>query len=226
MEVFLINKMTYLKRQEIGKFWPVPRKGTKYLAVSTHNKSDSIPLVVVMRDILKLVRNKKELKKLIGEKQILVNKKEIKETNYPICLFDIISFPHSKKNFKAVLSEKKKFAFDEISEKESDIKAFKIIGKKILKGNKIQVNLSDGRNIIMKDKVNVDDSIVLNLKENKPKKIINLENGKIAYIIKGKHAGKKGEIVDIIERGGKKLVKINGINKINVWIKNIIVIEE
>ncbi len=218
--------MTYLKRQEIGKFWPVPRKGTKYLAVSKHNKSNSIPLIVVVRDILKLVRNKKELKKSISEKQILINKKEIKETNYPICLFDVISIPDSKKNFKTVLSEKKKFVFDEISDKESESKVFKVIGKKILKGNKIQVNLSDGRNLVIKDKVNVDDSIVLNLKENKPQKIISLEKGKIAYILKGKHAGKKGKIADIIERGGKKLVKIGSVNKINVWIKNIIVVEE
>ena len=42
----------YLKRHKIGKFWPVPRKGTKYLAVATHNKNDAIPLVVVVRDVL------------------------------------------------------------------------------------------------------------------------------------------------------------------------------
>ena len=54
----------YLKRKNIGKFWPVPRKGTKYLAVPNHNNNEAISLVVVMRDVLKLVRNKKELKRL------------------------------------------------------------------------------------------------------------------------------------------------------------------
>ena len=41
----------YLKRNCIGKFWPVPRKGTKYQAVATHDKNESIPLIVVARDI-------------------------------------------------------------------------------------------------------------------------------------------------------------------------------
>ena len=56
----------HIKRKNIGKFWPVPRKGTKYLAVPSHNNSESISLVVVIRDVLKLVRNKKELKRLLN----------------------------------------------------------------------------------------------------------------------------------------------------------------
>ena len=55
----------HLKRSSIGKFWPLPRKGNKYLAVSSHDKTKSIPLVVVIRDILQLVGNRKELQKLI-----------------------------------------------------------------------------------------------------------------------------------------------------------------
>ena len=53
--------MVHLKRQNIGKFWQIPRKGTKYLTVASHNQKKSIPLVVFMREILKIVRNKKEL---------------------------------------------------------------------------------------------------------------------------------------------------------------------
>ena len=98
--------MAYIKRQKIGKFWPIPRKGTKYLAVSTHNKRSSIPLVVVMRDILELVRNSKELKKALNEKKVMINSKKIKEINYPVGLFDVISV--NGKNYRAVLSEKKK----------------------------------------------------------------------------------------------------------------------
>lgn len=217
----------YLKRQNIGKFWTVQRKGTKYLAVSTHNKSSSIPLIVVMRDILKLVRNKKELKKIINEKQILVNNKKIKETNYPVSLFDIISFSEMKKNYKAVFNEHKKMSFIEIPDDEAEKKIFKVIGKKVLKGNKIQINLSQGKNILIKERVNVDDSVVFNTKQNKIEKIIKMEKGKRGYVLEGKHIGIVGEIDSIIERGGKRLARIIDENnkKINVWIKNVIVIE-
>lgn len=221
--------MAHINRQNIGKFWPIPRKGTKYLAVASYNQYESIPLVVVVRDILKIVRNKKELQRLINEKRIKINHKEIRNTNYPVCLFDIINLPDIKKNYKAIFSDKKKMIFEGIPDKEAETKIFKILNKKILAEKKVQINLMHGKNIISKEKVNTGDSILLNLKDNKIIKIIPMEKGKNIFVIKGKHMGEKGKIDSIMERGGKTLAKIisdkAGKEKINVWIKNIIVIE-
>jgi len=198
----------HFKRKTIEKFWPIPRKGTKYVAVPCHNQYESIPLIVAMRDMLKIVRTAKELKKLLYEKQIQINHRVVRETNYPVSLFDILSLPSAKKNYKAVLSKNKKMILEEVSDKESEIKIFKVIDKKILDGKRVQLNLMHGKNIISKDKVNTGDSIVFNLKENKPIKIIPMEKGRNAFIIKGKHAGISGKINEIVERGGKKIAKI------------------
>jgi len=100
------------------------------------------------------------------------------------------------------------------------------MNKKILTGKKIQLNLIDGRNIISEEKANTQDSVLLNLKDSKIIKIIPLEKEKNVFVMKGKHAGHKGKIEDIMERGGKTIVKIvSDEGKVNVWIKNIIVIE-
>jgi len=218
--------MAHLNRQNIGKFWPIPRKGTKYLAVASYNKSDSIPLVVVVRDILKIVRNKQELQRLINEKRIKINHKEIKEVNYPVCLFDVINLVDVKKNYRATFSEYKKMIFEEISNNESETKLFKVLNKKILPGKLIQLNLMHGKNIISKEKVNTGDSLLLNLKDNSIIKIIKMEKGKNVFVIRGKHMGANGKMEDIMKRGGKTIAKIiSEKSKINVWIKNIIVIE-
>ena len=218
--------MAHVNRQNIGKFWAVPRKGSKYLAVSTHNQHESVPLVVVLRDILKIIINKKELKRLINEKKIQINHKEIRTTNYPVSLFDVINFVEAKKNYKATLSEHKKMIFEEISNKEAETKIFKILNKMILSGKKIQLNLMNGKNIISNEKANTGDSVLLNLKDNKIVKIIPMEKGENVFVIKGKHAGHKGKIENIMERGGKTIVKIvSDEGKVNVWIKNIIVTE-
>jgi small subunit ribosomal protein S4e len=216
----------HLKRNEIGKFWPIPRKGNKYVALSTHNKKESMPLVVIARDILKVVKNRKELKGIISERKVLVNHKIIKETNYPVGLFDIITFPDSNKNYKAVLSKNKKMDFKEVSQKESQTKVYRINGRVKLGKDKIQLNLIEGKNIISKEKVKTGDSVVLNLKDNKIIKIILLEKGRTVFVIKGKHMGVEGKITEIVERGGKSIAKISYEDKkINVWIKNIIVME-
>ena len=129
------------------------------------------------------------------------------------------------KNYKAVLSEKKKFVFEEISGKEAKSKPYKVLSKKILAKGNVQLNLMYGKNIISKEKVNIGDSMILDF-ENKIVKIIPLKKGSNAIVIEGKHAGNKGQIEEVIERGGKKLVKIkNKTDKINVWIKNIIAVE-
>lgn len=218
--------MAYMNRNNMGKFWPIPRKGTKYLAVASYNKEDSIPLVVVLRDILKIVINKKELKRLINEKKIRINHKEIRDTNFPVCLFDVINLADIKKNYLATFSENKKMIFKEVSEKESETKIFKILNKKILSGKRVQLNLMHGKNIISKEKANTGDSILLNLRNNSIIKIITMEKGKTAFVMKGKHAGEHGKIENIMERGGKTIAKIISDNgKINVWVKNIIIME-
>jgi small subunit ribosomal protein S4e len=218
--------MAHLNRNNIGNFWSIPKKGTKYLAVAGHNQNHAIPLVVVMRDILKLIRNKKELQRLINEKQIMINHKEIRETNYPVGLFDIVNLPTAKKNYLANLSRKNKFIFEEISDKDAETKTCKIVGRKILAKGKAQLNLHDGRNILSDEKAKTGDSIVLNLKDNKILKILPLEKGQKGFVIKGKHTGSFGKIENILDRGGKKLAKIlDQEDKINVWIKNIIIIE-
>ncbi|MEK6914156.1 MAG: hypothetical protein AABW83_00740 [Nanoarchaeota archaeon] len=208
-------------RKNTGNFWPVPRKGTKYVAVSLHNKNNSIPLSVVVRDILKLVRNIRELKKVLNEKEIKINGKEIRDIKYPLSLFDVLTI-HDK-NYRCNFNGKKTF-FEEIKN-DVNLKVLKIIGKKNLGKNKIQLNLMDGRNIITNEKANVNDSIVFDFNSKKIKKIIKIEKGSYAFVVSGKNSGAKGKILEILNINGKKLVKIDTGNKINVWIKNIIVIE-
>jgi len=103
-------------------------------------------LIVVMRDVLKVVRNNKELKKAIGEKKIKINGKEVREVKYPVGLFDVIAV--GKDNYRASLKGKK-MGFEEISDSEAGKKVAKIIGKKVLGKNKIQFNLMDGSDSIV-----------------------------------------------------------------------------
>ena len=203
----------------MGKFWPVAKKGTKYVAKSSHNNSNSVPLAVLMRDVLKLVRTTKELKKVLNEKQIKVSGKEIRDTNYPIGLFDMITA--GDKTFRVILGGNKKFKMEE--SKDDGTKVIKIVGKKNLGKRGIQFNLMDGRNILSNEKANVGDSVIYNYNDAKISKIIKMDKGSEGFVIKGKHAGVRGKIVDIVEQGGKKIAVINDDKeKINVWVKNVI----
>ena len=134
--------MTHLKRQAIPKNWPIKRKGTTFVVKPI--SKEGIPLLIILRDILKVAQNRKEVKKAIREKLLLVNNKPIKDEKMGLSLFDNLSFINSKKYYMVDLSEKGKFNLKEIKESTINTKIAKVIGKKILKGKKIQLNLSDG----------------------------------------------------------------------------------
>ncbi|MGV8152091.1 MAG: hypothetical protein ACP5OG_03345 [Candidatus Nanoarchaeia archaeon] len=216
----------HLKRNNAPKFWAVPRKGTKYLAVPMHNEKKAIPLVIASRDIIKIVKNAKELKKILNEKQVAVNNRIVRELNYPVSLFDVITFIGEKKNYKAIISKSKKLEFVEISDKEKLARAFKVINKKIIGKGKVQLNLDFGKNIISNEKVSTGDTVIVNMQDNSIIKVIPLEKSRTAYVMSGAHRGKEGKISEIVERGGKKIAKIISENKkINVWINNLIITE-
>lgn len=198
----------HIKRKTIPLLWPIPRTGTKYLALPMHNQITAVPLVIVMREILKLVKNKKELKKILNEKKIVVNAKIVKELTYPLGIFDTLAIPSIKKFYRAGLNGKK-LVLEEISEKESSIRVYKIIGKTILKSKKVQLNLSDGRNMISDKKYNVGDFLEIDNSNNKILKEIPLKENVEVLAIKGKHIGKKGKIKEIIKEGGNIIARIS-----------------
>lgn len=197
----------YIKRQTISKAWPIPRKGTRYTIVPGHNKSAGIPLLIIIREILKIVQTRKELKKVLLEKKILVNNSVVKVENFSLCLFDTLSIKDAGKHYRLSYSETKKIILEEINEKESNFKICKVLGKKILKGKKVQINLNGGRNLISNEQVNISDSVLVNFNANKIEKIIPLEENSEVLVIKGKYLGQKGKIKKIHGEQGEITLK-------------------
>jgi small subunit ribosomal protein S4e len=216
--------MKHLKRQGIPKKWPIEKKGTKWVVSPNSNIRNGIPLLIVLRDILKIAQNRKEVKQALHEKFILVNNKHAIDDRISLALFDTLAIVPSKKYYKIVLSKYGKFALEEIKESEINSKISKVIDKKMLKGKKTQLNLLDGRNFISNVKCNVGDSAVIDFKNRKIEKCLSLKEKAKAIAYTGKHIGEIGSIEKInLER---KMAKIKTKDKeINVLIKQLMAIE-
>jgi len=209
----------HLKRNNMPKIWPLKRKGNKYV-VRPNNLENSVPLIIIMRDILELVQNKKELQKVLNSDEIKVNGKIVKDVKYPLFLFDVVSF--KKKNFKVVF-DNKKIALKEISDEEAKTKISKVIGKKMLKKGKIQINLIDSRNYLADKKVNVGDSVIIDSEKKKILEILPLKEKCKVYFITGKHIGHEG-IVEKIDEKGEIIVDVDE-EKVNTRSKSLVVIK-
>jgi small subunit ribosomal protein S4e len=216
--------MSHLKRQSAPKSWPIERKGSTYIVKSNFNVKEGIPVLVVLRDILKLAGNRSEVKRIIHSKQILVNEKNVKDEKNTILLFDTVNIIPEKKCYRMELSEKGKFYLKEIKESEASRKISKITHKKTLNGKKTQLNLSDGRNFLSEIKYNINDSVVINLKDRKIEKCLPLKEKAKVVIFVGKHIGKRGEIEKLNLEEKTATVKIEG-KEINILINQLMVTE-
>jgi small subunit ribosomal protein S4e len=210
-----------MKRQSVPNNWPVPRKGTAFVVRPLSGK---IPILIVLRDILKVAKNRKEVKRALHLNNILLNGRAVKEDKIGVDLFDVVTIVPSKKNYRVDLKQNGKFIVEEISEKEADKKIAKIIDKKILKGKKVQINLNDGSNILSDVKCKPNDSVVINFGTKKIEKCLELKENANVIIFAGKHAGKKGKIEKLkLER---KMASVkSGEDKVNVLIKQLMIME-
>jgi small subunit ribosomal protein S4e len=178
------------KRQALTKKIPVPRKGTKFVAVASSHKDDSVPVVIAMRDMLKLAKNTKEVKKMIHEKSLKLNGKPIKDTKKSILLFNILE---ADKPYILSVLPTNKFTLSPYDKKD---RPCKVINKKILNKNKTQLNLHDGTNILSQDKINVGDTVYLDEK-NKVAKHVPLEKGKSCFIFSGRYVGNEAKVQEV-----------------------------
>ena len=205
------RKANHMSRLASPSKWKVMRKSIKWIAKTSpgpRGASEAVPLVVLLRDVEGIVENKRDLKVLINSKSILINGKRYNDTNFPIGLFDVISFPTIKKQYRAVLNEKGKLIAKEISEKESNLLLLQIRKKKIIRGGKLQMTLSNGWNILGKNKGSVSDSVLYDLSSNKIKEVITYKSGAKVYFVNGKRAGTVAKFKDQKELGALKRDKV------------------
>ncbi len=211
----------HLKRQKVPKTWPIARKGKTFVVKS---KSKGIPLLVAIRDMLKLAQNKKEVKQAIHKKQLMISGKIARDEKTSLELFDILTIIPAKENYQLVFSKFGKYDLEKIDEKDTKTKVSKIIGKKALKGKKMQINLLDGRNYFSESECKVNDSVVIDLAKNKISKVLPLKEKVNILTIGGKHAGARGKIETLIPE--LKMAEINdGEKKFRVLIKQLMVTE-
>lgn len=190
------------KRSEVTVRIPLPRKGTTYVVRSKGSLKNSVPIVVAIRDMLKLAKTTREVKSMIHNKLLKINDCDVKDFREPIYVLNILK---ADKNYFLTILPTGRFVFEETTSKD---RPCKIINKKMLKQNKTQINFHDGSNILTTDKFNTQDTVYLDF-QGKQTKYVSIEKGKSFLVISGKYLGKKGKIESV--DGSKLHVKIDNV---------------
>ncbi|MEA2074184.1 MAG: 30S ribosomal protein S4e [Euryarchaeota archaeon] len=191
------------KRIAAPRSWKIARK-TLYWAVKSkqgpHPQDRSMPLLLIVRDMLKLADNSSEAKRILNEGNVVVNGKVRKDHKFPVGVFDILSIPLVKANYMVLLDRKDKLSLVEIGKRAASKKLCRVNGKRIKKEGAIQLNLHDGRNILPGESgtsVNTHDSLLISIPDNEIVKHFAYKEGSKVVVIGGKHSAQTGEIEEI-----------------------------
>ena len=202
------------KRIASPRSWPIARMIHTWVAKSKpgpHSAKGSIPLVVVVRDLLGLVDNSREAKRILHEGGVLVDGKARKDVNFPVGIFDVISVPAMDTNYRLLSDAKGRFNLHELEAGEAR-KLCRIENKTILKGGKLQLNLNDGTNILAEGDYGTGSSVILSIPDKEIADVIEFKEGNLAMVVGGSHSGEVGTIkeIEVVKSSRPNKVIISG----------------
>ena len=190
----------HLKRFKSPEHWPIHPKEFKWTVKPSpgpHSIEGSLPLLIIVRDILQLADNAREARIILNNGEILVDGRIRKDYKFPVGFMDVIQIPKTKKAYRVLPDERGRLALHPIEKENIDFKLCRIEDKTTIKGGKTQLNLHDGRNFITDGEYKTGDVLVLNVPEQEIKDHIKFESGTIGLITGGKHIGEKGTVKEI-----------------------------
>lgn len=190
----------HLKRFKAPKNWPIHPKENVWTvkpAAGPHAIKDSLSLLVVIRDILGLADNSREAKRIINTGKVLVDGRARKNYKYPVGFMDVVQIPSSEEAYRVLPDLKGRLILHPIPKENEGFKLCKITNKATLKKGKTQLNLHDGRNIIVEDSFAAGDVISLKVPDQEITNNFKLEEGALVLITGGKHIGEIGIINEI-----------------------------
>lgn len=200
----------HLKSLAAPKSWTLLRKENKYVAkpVSSHPQARALPISLLLKQ-MGFADTVREVKKILNEKDVLVDGKAVMDRHFGVGFMDVIQIKKAKKNLRVSIDSKGRLTFIDIPDAETGRKVCKINGKRVVRGNKIQLNLSDGRNVLMdKGDYSVGDSVVVQVPEQKILEHFKLAKGASIYLMSGRHTAVLGVVDDI--QGNRLWFKADG----------------
>jgi small subunit ribosomal protein S4e len=160
-----------------------------------------VPVTVVVRDLLKICNTAAEVKTILSNRDMLVDGKIVNDSRKGIGLMDVISFPKANSHYRMVVNVRGKLTLVAIPEEKSSWKLCRIDNKTIVPGGKTQLNLHDGRNILVeKDEYKTGDVLKIEVPTQKILGAYKMEQGSMALITSGSSVGRAEVIDEIIVR--------------------------
>jgi small subunit ribosomal protein S4e len=198
----------HLKRKPAPRLWPIHRKEAVWTVKpkpGPHALSDSLPLELIVRDILDFAKTGKEAKNIIAHEKISVDGKVRRDEHFLVGLMDVVSIVDAKKSYRVLPSNKGLFLHP-IQSDEAASKLYRIENKTVVKDGKVQLDLHDGTCYLLpeEDTYQTLDVLQLSIPDRELIGHTKLAIGAPAIVTGGKNIGKYGKVTTIEKKPNQK----------------------
>jgi small subunit ribosomal protein S4e len=193
---------TMVKRQAAPAFYAVPRKKLAFVTTikaGPHGKAMSYDPITLLRDILKVVRSKKEAEYAIKLGKFLVDGVPRLSIHHPVGLMDVVELGTGGNVYRMLPQKGRLVAPISMASDEKGKKLCQVRSKVTISRNRIQLGTHDGRTFLVDDgsKYALGDALLVELPSNKILDTVPMKKGSLGLVVRGTKLGFVGEIKEV-----------------------------
>jgi len=191
----------HLKRLPAPRTWSIPRK-TDFWVVrpspGPHPISESVPLGSILRDMLKVCDTAREAYHILNNRGVLVDGRVITDAKFPVGLMDVLTLKETKAHYRMLVNTRGRMSLVAIEESEANWKLCRVEDKTTVRGGKTQINLHDGRNILLpKDAYKTGATLRIHVPDQKVVEHYELGKGAPVLVTAGRHVGEIAHVQEV-----------------------------
>lgn len=192
----------HLKRLASPRAWLIPKKKHTWVPKplpGPHAKSGSIPVVIALRDYLGVCRTSAEAKRIVANRDLLIDGKPARSIKQVVGFMDVLTLKSSGDSYRVFYDRHGRIFLHEVDQKTADWKLARVRNKTTVRGGITQVNLHDGRNILVKEagEYKTGDTVRVHVPDQKVMGHYPFAEGSYAVVTGGAHIGEVARVKSV-----------------------------
>jgi len=180
----------------LGVYAPKARPGA-------HKERESLPLILILRNRLKLALNRNEAMLVTKQRFIFVDGRVKTDPKTPVGFMDVLSIPKGNDFYRVLYDVKGRFVLNRITEEASKFKLLKVRKVCTAANNVAVAHTHDGRTIRYPDPlIKAGDTVKFDIEEGKILDFIKFKVGVQVMVTGGANTGRVGRVVDVERHPG------------------------
>ena len=199
----------HLKREKAPRSWLIHPKEAHWAVKpkpGPHPQRACLPLSGLVRDVLGYANTAREGKMVLSRNRVSVDGKIRRDHKFPTGLMDVVELPDANMSYRILPAIGKGLTPVRIQKDETKSKLCRIEGKTALRKGKVQLNLHDGRNLVVQvqdprnpkeDTYKTRDTLRISIPTQKILEHFRFAEGAYAIVTSGRNLGRHGKIIRI-----------------------------